>query len=83
MRNAGKVFGVHYNTVKDWVKRFKENGELSPKPIPGKPQVKIDLSNLEQQVLEHPDRFQCEHAQTFGVTQSAISKALAKLGITL
>ncbi|OQY51825.1 MAG: hypothetical protein DRR08_05200 [Candidatus Parabeggiatoa sp. nov. 2] len=40
------------------------------------------LSKLRQQVLEHPDWFQYEHAQTFGVTQSAISKALAKLGIT-
>jgi len=82
MRNASQIFGVHYNTVKDWVKRFKENDELSPKPIPGKQPVKIDLSTLEQEILEHPDRFQHEHAQTFGVTQSAISKALSKLGIT-
>lgn len=82
MKSASGIFGVHYNTVKDWVKKFKENGELSPKPIPGKQQVRIDLSSLEQEVLEHPDRFQYEHAQTFGVTQSAKRSALAKLGIT-
>ena len=54
----------------------------SPKPICGKQPYKIDLSELYQQVLEHPDRFQYEHAQTFGVSQSAISKALNKLGMT-
>ena len=30
----------------------------------------------------HPDRYQYEHAQIFGVSQSAISKALSKMGIT-
>jgi len=45
--------------------------------------TKVNLSELSQQVLEYPDRFQYEHAQTFGVTQLAISKALNKLGITL
>lgn len=82
MRSASKVFDIHYNTVKDWVKIFKKTGELSPKPILGKQPTKINLSNLKKQVLEHPDWFQHEHAKTFEVTQSAISKALAKLGIT-
>ena len=63
-------------TVKEWVKIFKETGELSP--MRGKQPTKIDLSQLRKQ--ENPSWFQ--HAQTFGVTQSAISKALAKLGIT-
>ena len=76
MRSASKIFNVHYNTVKDWVKKFKETGELSPKPFPGKQQVKIDLLILKQEVLEHPDRFQYEHAQTFGVGQSAISYSI-------
>lgn len=82
MKKASKIFNVHYNTMKEWVKIFKKTGNLSPKPIPGKQPTKIDLSCLEKQVSEHPDWFQHEHAQTFDVTQSAISKALAKLGIT-
>ena len=82
MRSASKIFDIHYNTVKEWVKIFKETGELSPKPICGKQPVKINPAELRKQVLEHPDWFQDEHAQTFGVTQSAVSKALAKLGIT-
>ena len=82
MRSASKIFGIQYNTMKEWVKIFKETGKFTPKPICGKQPTKINLSELHQQVLEHPDRFQYEHAQTFGVTQSAISKALNKLGIT-
>ena len=83
MRSVSQLFGVQYNTVKDWVKIFKETGKMSPKPICGKQSYKIDLSELYQQVLEHPDRFQYEHAQTFGVTQSAISKALNKWALGL
>lgn len=82
MRKTSKIFGIHYSTVKEWVKIFKETGELSPKPICGKQPTKVNLSQLYEQVLEHPDWFQDEHAKTFGVTQSTISKALAKLGIT-
>ncbi|MFK5969075.1 MAG: hypothetical protein QM487_02995 [Candidatus Marithrix sp.] len=37
-------------------------GEISPKPICGKQPSKINLSELYQQVLKHPDRFQYEHA---------------------
>ncbi|MCK5720308.1 MAG: hypothetical protein KAH84_10230 [Thiomargarita sp.] len=82
MRSASMIFGIHYNTIKEWVKIFKETGKLSPKPIPGKQPTKINLFSLEKQVFEHPDWFQHEHAKIFKVTQSAISKALAKLGIT-
>ncbi|MCK5719523.1 MAG: hypothetical protein KAH84_06170 [Thiomargarita sp.] len=83
MRSTSKIFGIQYNTMKEWVKIFKETGKFTPKPICGKQPTKINLSELHQQVLEHPDRFQYEHVQTFGVTQSAISKALKKLEITL
>ena len=50
-RKTSKVFDIHYNTVKEWVKIFKETGELSPKPIPGKQPTKINLSELYKQVL--------------------------------
>lgn len=81
-RMASKVFNIHYNRVKEWVKIFKETGELSPKPMSGKKPTKIDLSQLRKQVEENPSWFQDEHAQIFGVKQPAISKALAKIGVT-
>jgi len=80
---ASETFQVHYNTVKIWVKTWKEKGNLSPKPIPPKQPYKLDWCALRQQVLENPDRFQYEHAESFGVSQSAISKALSKMGITV
>jgi hypothetical protein len=57
--------------VKSGVKIWKEKGDLSPKPIPPKAPYKIDWGTLRQQVLENPERFQHEHAQSFGVSQSA------------
>ncbi|MDM8566151.1 IS630 transposase-related protein, partial [Candidatus Halobeggiatoa sp. HSG11] len=69
MRSASKIFDIQYNTMKEWVKRFKETGEFSPKPILGKQPTKINLATLKKQVSEHPDWFQHEHAQTFDVTQ--------------
>ncbi len=60
-----------YSTTQEWVKIFKETGEFSPKTICGKQPTQVNLSELYQQVLKYPERFQYEHAQTFGVTQSA------------
>jgi transposase len=86
MRSVSKLFGVQYNTVKDWVKIFKKNRSLQNQSPFSWGQAfmgtslhedmlvetsKVNLSELYQQVLEYPDRFQYEHAQTFGVTQSA------------
>ncbi|MDM8565449.1 IS630 transposase-related protein [Candidatus Halobeggiatoa sp. HSG11] len=40
--------------------------------------MKINLATLKKQVSEHPDWFQHEHAQTFDVTQSAISYSVGQ-----
>jgi transposase len=41
-KSASEVFAVHYNTVKAWVKQFRERGCLAPKSIPAKPPYKVD-----------------------------------------
>jgi transposase len=81
-KSASEVFSVHYNTVKAWVKQFRERGCLTPKPMPPRPPYKLEVAVLQQQVKEHPDWFQHEQAESFGVTPSAISKAFAKMGLT-
>jgi hypothetical protein len=43
---------------------------------------KLDYLRLRESVLMHPSLYQYEQAQIFGVSQSAISKALSKMGIT-
>lgn len=81
-KKASEVFQVHYKTVLNWVKQWKKTKELSPKARRTKPASKLDYRRLREQVLAHPDWYQYEHAQTFDVSQSAISKALSKMGIT-
>jgi transposase len=73
-------FQVHVNTVKAWVKQFRTTGDLRPKPVT--PPAIGWWEELRQEVQTHPDRFQSEHAEQFGVVQSTISKALKPLGLT-
>ncbi len=80
-RTASKVFEVHYNTVKVWVKKYKETGECIPQTRAPSVPHKLDLEALRQDVQTAPDSFQSERASRFGVTQSTISKALAKMGL--
>lgn len=81
-RKASQVFKVHYQTVKEWVKRFVETGESLPRQAPPPPSRKINLEALRLEVQLAPDSFQSERAQRLGVTQPTISRALSKLGIT-
>jgi transposase len=62
---------VHYKTVLNWIRQWETTKDLSPKPISPKPADKLDYSRLREQVLVHPDWSQYEHAQIFGVSQSA------------
>lgn len=81
-RQASNLFEVHYNTVKSWVKLYQAEGRLWPNPATGLKPYKLNREALKKEVQEHPELFQSEHAQTFGVVQSTISKALQQLGIT-
>ncbi len=80
--SASKIFEVHYNTVKSWVKIYREEGRLTPNQAVALKPYKLDRTALRRAVQEHPDFFQSEHAQTFSVVQSTISKAFQQLGIT-
>ncbi len=80
-RSASKVFEVHYNTVKVWVKKYKETGECIPQTRTPSTPRKLNLEALRQDVQSAPDSFQSERASRFGVTQSTISKALVKMGL--
>lgn len=81
-KSASEVFKVHYNTVKAWVKKYKDTGECFPQTR--KPSIprKLSLSALREDVQSAPDSFQSERASRFGVAQSTISKAMSKLGLT-
>ena len=69
-------FSVGIASVKRWSKR------VEPKSYERRKVRKIDLGKLAQDVSEHPDAFQYERAERFGVTPKAIWQALRKLGVT-
>lgn len=78
---TAKVFGVVESTVYTWVRKYKETGDLSNKPLNRKFK-KIDPEKLKEYVMQHPDDTQEEMAKEFGCCNQAISKALKRNGIT-
>lgn len=70
-------FGITIRTLFRWSKR------LEPKVKRDKPSTKVNMKLLEQDVKKHPDSYQYERAERFGVTQSAIYYALKRLGVSV
>ena len=73
---ASDRFGVNIRTLFRW----QRNIEL--KRTRDKPPTKIDMNKLREDVKSHPDDFQCERAERFGVTQWGIGLALRRLKIS-
>lgn len=80
--SASQVFEVHYQTVKAWLKTYKDTGEYAAKPRERSKPGKVNLEVLRQEISASPDSFQSELACRFGVSQSTISRTLVKLEIT-
>ena len=78
---TAKTFGVGKTSIVNWVKKYRETGDLSDKPIK-RNFKKIDPEKLKSYVKEHPDAIQKEIAKEFNCAQSAIWKALKRNGIT-
>ncbi len=74
---TSKHFGITIRSLFRWSKR------LEPKLKRDKPASKVDMKRLEKDVKKHPDSYQYERAEKFGVTQSAIYYALKRLGISV
>lgn len=69
-------FDIPIRTLFRWQQR------LEPCTTRHKPATKIDMDVLQNDIKTHPDRYQWERAQQFGVTPSAICVALKRLGIS-
>ncbi len=81
LEETSKVFKVTVPTIREWEKRLKEKGNLAPN-TPERSFKKIDPEKLKAYLAEHPDAYQREMAKEFGCVESAIRKALKRLGIT-
>ncbi len=84
---VAKTFSVSVPTIKRWLKRRRETGQVQPKPIPGRPSRKGAM--LEGWLPEHleanHDLTLEEHREAFeerfgeGVSTSTIGRAIAGL----
>ena len=84
---VAKTFSVSMPTIKRWLKRRRETGDVKPKPIPGRPSRKGVMlqSWLPQHLEANHDLTLEEHRQAFEeefgqrVSTSTIGRAIAAL----
>jgi transposase len=84
---VAKTFSVSVPTIKRWLKRRRETGDVEPKPIPGRPSRKGVMlqswlpkhleANDDLTLEEHREAFEEEFVQR--VSTSTIGRAIAGL----
>src|SRR5687767_3917861 len=82
-KEVAQIFGVSMPTIKRWLKRRRETGQVDPKPSPGPPATKgvVLEEALPSQVRINPDFTLEEHQQLFeetygmSISTSSISRA--------
>jgi transposase len=91
-REVAEVFSVSLPTIKRWLKRRRETGEVAPKPNPGPPARKGAALEqaLPEELRANPDfTLQEQHRELFeethgiSVSTASISRAFERLGLPL
>ena len=88
---VAQIFGISMPTIKRWLKRRRETGEVAPRPSPGPPARKgMALERaLPAQLRSNPDFTLEEHRELFeethgiSVSTASISRAFERLGLPL
>lgn len=92
---VAEVFGVSMPSsmpsIKRWLKRRRETGNVEPKPLPGPPARKREALDgaLVEQVSLNPDLTLDEHCELFEevhgvkVSNATMSRAFKRLGLPL
>jgi transposase len=85
---VARTFSVSVPTIKRWLKRRRETGDVEPKPIPGRPSVKgaalegwlpSHLENNDDLTLEeHREAFEEAHSGV-RVSSATVGRAIARL----
>lgn len=81
-------FHVSRATIKRYLKQRRETGDVQPRPIPGRPNVKGKAlqAQLTQQLLAHPGATLIEHCQIWEaeqelqVSSATMRRAMLALG---
>lgn len=76
LTETSKRFKVGMSTLFNW------KNQITPKKGRNRPATKIDMEKLKKDVELHPDRFQYERAQDYGVSAWGIGLALRRLKIS-
>lgn len=87
---VARTFLVSENTVRKYVKRMQQEGDLRPKAIPGRPRlIPVEkFGELAAQLEAAPDATLQEHCREWGRRQgvvigiTAMHRAIARLGWT-
>ena len=66
IREAARRFGISANTVYKWDKK------IEPKEQRKQRVSKIDIKELEEDVINNPDAYQYERAKSLKVSQAAV-----------
>jgi len=84
---VAKTFSVSMPTIKRWLKRRRETGDVEPKPIPGRPARKGTMlqrwlprqleANHDLTLEEHREAFEEEFGEA--VSTSTVGRAIARL----
>jgi transposase len=86
-REVAELFGVSLSTVKRWLKRRRQTGEVNVEKIPGRPSVKGRALRewLPSQLKANPDLTLKEHCEAFEdemgleVSEATMSRNIARL----
>ena len=84
---VAQAFSVSMLTIKRWLRRRRETGDVEPKPIPGRPSRKGTMlkewlphhleANYDLTLEEHREAFEEEFGEE--VSTSTIGRAIARL----
>ena len=86
-REVAKLFGVSLSTIKRWLKRRRQTGDVNTHKISGRPSVKGKALRqwLPQQLKRNPDLTLKEHCEAFfdesgiEVSEATMSRNIARL----
>lgn len=84
---VAKTFSVSVPSIKRWLKRRRQTGDVDPRPIPGRSPVKGAALRewLPEHLKENPDLTLEEHCEAFEeatntkVSDATMSRAIARL----
>ncbi len=86
---VARTFSVSVPTIKRWLKRRRETGDVEAKPIPGRPSVKGAAlegwlpshlrENDDLTLKEHREAFEEAHGGGMAVSASTVGRAITRL----